>query len=237
MSDHGPEIRSAPESPAAGDATEMTGSVVIEIFTSPDCPNCAHAIRAAEQLAASNEHVRVTLIDVTEFPQRAADVGVRSVPLMIVNGGFTLVGAISAEQLAEAITAAAGAGDAGILRSLIDTGRFGAAGRMLMDGRGRDAYLDRWRTSTLESRIGLVLTAEVVLGLDREALDDMVPHLVSLLATDDAARRGDTADLLGMIGHPSARPALEGLSEDPVADVAEIASEALESLRDDIGPR
>ncbi len=233
MNNDGPDTGKTAERSPASDDPEMTSSVVIEIFVSPDCPNCAHAVRAATQLAASNEHVRVTLIDVTEFPQRAADIGVRSVPLMIVNGEFSLVGAISAEQLAEAITAAAGAGDAGIFRSLIDAGRFGAAARMLLDDRGREAFLDQWRTSALENRIGLVLTAEVALDKDPRGLDALVSHLVKGLATDDAARRGDTADLLGMIGHPAARPALEGLLDDPVADVAEIASEALESLLTD----
>ena len=216
-----------------GDSEDDAGSVAIEIFISPECPNCSQAVRAATQLAAANEHVRVTLIDVTEFPQRAADVGVRSVPLTIINGELTLVGAISADELAEAITTAAATGDASILRSLIEAGRFGAAGRMLIDGRGREAYLDQWRTSALESRIGLVLTAEVALGLDPRGLDPLVPHFVQILATDDAARRGDTADLLGMIGSPAARPALETLLDDPVADVAEIASEALESLLTD----
>jgi HEAT repeat protein len=44
--------------------------------------------------------------------------------------------------------------------------------------------------------------------------------------------RGDTADLLGQIGHPSAREALKSLLKDPNPDVAEIAKEALEALRD-----
>ncbi len=237
MKDNGPESEATQDLSAGGDAADVAGAVDIEIFVAPDCPNCPHMVRAANQLAAANPHVGVRVVDVTEHPQRAADIGVRSVPLTLVNGELTLVGVVSVEQLAEAITAAAGAGDAGIFRSLIDAGRFGAAARMLLDGRGREAYLDQWRTSALESRIGLVLTAEAALGLDPRGLDALVSHLVKLLATDDAARRGDTADLLGMIGHPAARPALEGLLDDPVADVAEIASEALESLRDEIGPR
>jgi HEAT repeat protein len=124
-----------------------------------------------------------------------------------------------------------------VLASLVDAGRIDAAAAMLAEGAGHAGFLDLWRKSTLESRMGLVLGAESALETEPHSLDSIVPNLLQVLGTDDAARRGDTADLLGMIGHPSARNGLEALLEDPNDDVAEIAAESLEALRQEADPQ
>ena len=53
-----------------------------------------------------------------------------------------------------------------------------------------------------------------------------------MLDAEDAALRGDTADLIGQTGSETARPALEKLLTDPNPDVVEIAEEALDGLQD-----
>jgi len=50
-----------------------------------------------------------------------------------------------------------------------------------------------------------VLAAEQTLDAKPEVLYPMVPDLIRLLEAEDASLRGDTADLLGQIGHPDAR--------------------------------
>jgi len=171
------------------------------------------------------------VVDAVEFDAEAGSVGVRSVPLTVVDDSLTIVGSMTAEELAERILGAQGPdGEGAILVSLIDTGRFSAAAERLVAGLGRSAFLKRWRSSTLESRIGLVLTAEEALGEDVASLDELVRDLLPFLEVEDPALRGDTADLLGRIGDQRARPALEKLCEDPVADVAEIARDVLEDL-------
>ncbi len=81
----------------------------------------------------------------------------------------------------------------------------------------------------------MTLVVEHALDLDREGLDDMVPLLIQGLEgegplSQDPSRRGDTAALLGLIGHPDARPVLEALSRDLNEEVAEAAADALEDL-------
>jgi HEAT repeat protein len=66
-------------------------------------------------------------------------------------------------------------------------------------------------------------------------MDGLVPVLKTGLDGEgplakDPSRRGDTADLLGRIGHPDARPILEALMSDSNPEVAEAAEEALEEL-------
>ena len=83
--------------------------------------------------------------------------------------------------------------------------------------------------------MGLFLVAEEALRWNPEGLMDLVPGLISGLEGEgplaqDPSRKGDTADLLGQIGHPDARPVLEALSRDSNEEVAEAAQEALNDL-------
>jgi hypothetical protein len=204
---------------------------VLEVFIAAGCPNCPTAVRAALALAAACPELAVAVIDVAERPDRARDIGVRSVPTIVASGGMTIVGAISARELASTLAASHGPdGAASRLGSQLEAGRFAAAGELLASGHGRETFLERWRGGGLERRMGLTLAADEALQRDPAALDALVPGLLPLLGSDDTGRRGDTVELLGRIGHPTARPALEAMRADADEDVAEAAIEALLGL-------
>ena len=218
---------------AAGD-----GPSTLDVYISPECPNCPRSVRAAVMVSAGNPEAIVQVIDATAFPDEAASAGVRSVPMIVTENGLTLVGALDAVELAEKIAAArGGAGDGVVFGSLVDAGRFASAAALLASKIARDAFVDRWRSSALEGRIGLALTADEALADHAGALDEMVSDLLPLLEAESAPLRGDTADLLGKIGHPGARIALEALLDDEDEDVAEIAADALEELRTEGGAK
>ena len=214
----GPELSpfvaalSAPARPG-GDLPVATveGPVALEVFISPDCPNCPRSVRAAVELAAGNPQAVVRVIDVTAFPDLAAAVGVRSVPMIVSGDGLTLVGAIDAAELVEKIESARGGdGDGVVFLSLVDAGRFGEAAKLLSTEGGRRAFVERWGSSALEGRISLALAADEALEGGADVLDEMVPELMSLLASEIAPLRGDSADLLGRIGHLGARHGARG---------------------------
>ena len=77
-----------------------------------------------------------------------------------------------------------------------------------------------------------LMAAEEAIEKTDEALDAIVPGLIATLGSDDAALRGDTADLLGRIGHPEAIDGIRKLLDDPNRDVAEIAAEVLEEMQE-----
>jgi hypothetical protein len=202
------------------------------VFIAPTCPNCPQAVRAVTGLAAANPHITATIVDAMHHEQWAARVGVRSVPLTIIDDALTLVGVITEDELSDRIMTVDGPDrERAIFVSLLDAGRFSAAAQRMIEGPAAEIFVERWRSSSLESRIGLVLTAEEALELDPGALDALVPELLAALGMPDAGIRGDTADLLGRIGDSRAIPALEELCRDSVADVAEVAAEALEEIR------
>jgi hypothetical protein len=239
--------RALPEGPEAAPFVEAllamvqseprSGSVVarptvVEVFIAPGCPNCPHAVRAATTLAAADALLTVTVVDVDAVPARARAMHVQSVPATIVDGGLTVVGVVSADELGERIVAAQGTdGIRVVLTSLLGAGRFDAAAHLLGEPGARLVFAELWRRSTMETRIGLLLTAEEALERDARCLDALAADLLPALQAVDVALRGDTVDLLGRIGAPVARADLELLTRDPVSDVAEAAVEALAACK------
>ena len=116
--------------------------------------------------------------------------------------------------------------------SLVETGRLKDAASQILEGPGAVHLLDAWKKSSLSSRVGLMLVTEETLESDPRALDSIVSGLLPGLAAEDAALRGDTADLLGQIGHTDAVDALSALTKDPNPDVAEIATDSLDAIRE-----
>ena len=79
---------------------------------------------------------------------------------------------------------------------------------------------------TPQGRSLLQLPSGVQMSDEVAAQDDGV----RLRREQDAVLRGDTADLLGRIGHRAACDSLRALLDDPNPHVAEIAGEALEEI-------
>lgn len=205
------------------------------VLVSPACPHCPGAVREAVAVAAASPAVRTLVVDAERFPEVANRHGARAVPFSVLDAELTMVGVVPRSELVAAIAGRDGSGHAArLLRGHVETARFGEAARLLLDAEtgGASAFVDAWGGSTMTERIALLLVAEEALAARRDGLDVLVPALVPLLAAEDGALRGDTADLLGRIGNAEARPHLEALRGDPIADVAEVAAEAIEGIEE-----
>lgn len=208
----------------------------ILLFIAPGCPVCPHQVRAAATVALASDRVTLEIVDVSQDPTLARRYEVRSVPTMVIDDELILTGLTRAATLAERLVERQGPGaETMLFASLVESGRHSAASERLADGHSVEAFAELWAESTLESRMGLMLVAEEALDRNPDALHDLVPHLVAGLQgqgplAGDEARKGDTADLLGRIGHPDARPALERLTGDANQQVAEAARAALDDM-------
>lgn len=209
----------------------LADPVEIVVFTAQGCPNCPHAVRAANALADVNSMISASVLDAGESADLASRYQVRSVPTIVINGDLTIVGVVTQEELARHILESQGPGaEDAVFVSFMKSGRIEDATEMLVDGRGLSAYAELWNKSMLEERISLSLAAQNAIDEEPSCLDTLVDQLLPSLYAEEAARRGDTVDLLGAIGHESARPALQKLLEDAHEDVVEAAEDALESL-------
>jgi len=205
------------------------------VFIGPTCPHCPRAVRAASRIALVHPLVTTTIIDAEQFGELALRYAARSVPLTVLDGEWTHVGVMPAEDLVQRILSrGTPEHEAAVLQSLLEVGRTTSAGQDLARGRRVQALLELWKKSATSERIGLMLASETALEQEPRCLDPIVSGLCAVLDVDDATLRGDTADLLGQIGDPSALPALEALlGREDNPDVKEIAEEALEVLKDE----
>ncbi len=199
------------------------------VFIASTCPHCPLAVRAANRLAIVSSAVTTSIVDVQRYSELAERFCIRSVPTTILDEGLSVMGVVQVSDLVDRVLAReAGDYEATVFRSLVEANRLDEAAQSVHAGHGVTYFFSAWKESATSMRMGLLLTAEKVLELDPAGLDGLVPRLLSLLSSQDATFRGDTADLLGRIGHPAAAERLKALLDDPNPDVAEIASEALE---------
>jgi len=212
-------------------ADALTDRFALEIFVAAGCPNCPQMVSAANALSAGNPNVSVQVLDATEHADRASRYEVRSVPTTVVNGDLTIIGVLKQAELVQRLLDLQGPeAENAILKSLVNSGRINDATSRLLDGKGTEGFAELWNESVLEKRIGLSLVAQNAVEERHDALDSLVDLILPSLDSEDAALRGDTADLLGVIAHERARPALEKLLKDDLEDVAEAAADALESI-------
>lgn len=223
---------SGPDVEWAGKLEALEEPAEVLVFMAPTCPHCPSSVDAAIRIALASSKVNTTIIDAQQFPDLSRLFGVRSVPVTVLDQGLSTVGIVKEEALVEQILSrGSDAFEQNKFTSLIELGRFDVAARAMKEGRGAQCFFEAWKGSTTSLRIGLLLATEEALEDDRAALDELVPGLLTLLDSEDASLRGDTADLLGRIGHPAAAEKIETLLGDTNPDVAEIASEVLDEIR------
>jgi glutaredoxin-like protein len=75
----------------------------LQVFVTPSCPYCPHAVVLAHSMAMENPLVRAEMIEATEFPELADRYGVHGVPHTTINDGRAhVIGAVpEANLLAE----------------------------------------------------------------------------------------------------------------------------------------
>lgn len=204
----------------------------ILVFIASACPHCPGAVRAANGLALASRRVTTTIIDVQRFPELAERFNVSHVPVTVLDGELLVNEVVPTERLATLLLARGTAGyEEELLLSQVGSGNSDLAVHRILDSPpASEAFLALWRKSTLTLRMGLLVTAEDVLEEAPGTLNGIVGGLIEALGSDDGALRGDTADLLGRIGHVDARAPLEAMLDDANPDIVEIVEEALENI-------
>lgn len=204
----------------------------ILVFVAPTCPHCPQAVRAAHLMALNSKPVTVSVIDVQRFAEFTDTFKIRSVPMTVIDGSLMVNEAIAPATLAElTLSRELDEFKEKALLSLVAFGNVDRALKFLFEMRdGADIFLSAWKKSIMSQRMGLMLMAEQALEEDKAVFNSIVPALIDVLKMDDVTLRGDTADLLGQIGHPDAIEPLKKLLNDENEDVVEIAREAIEAI-------
>lgn len=202
----------------------------VQVLMAPTCPNCPRGVLAANRVAAAHPAVSLEIVDVQYYREVAGNVS--AVPTVIIDGGRTVTGVLGEQELLDLLEERSSQTYLQqTLKSMVETGRMSEAAPLLSSAPGQEAFCAILAHSSMQQRIGLMLAVEETLAANPHAMDGAVPCLLPLLEEQDAALRGDTADLLGRIGAPGAREALTRLLQDGHPDVREVAEDALAMLR------
>lgn len=85
----------------------LTKPVHVQVFVTPTCPYCPGVASLAHQAAVESEKVTADVIEISEFPDLAAQYRVHGVPKIVVNDTVELVGAQAEASFVDALVEAA----------------------------------------------------------------------------------------------------------------------------------
>jgi glutaredoxin-like protein len=85
----------------------LTKPVHVQVFVTPTCPYCPKVASLAHQAAVENANVTADVIEISEFPDLAAQYQVRGVPKVVMNDIVEIVGAQPEAAFVDAMLKAA----------------------------------------------------------------------------------------------------------------------------------
>jgi hypothetical protein len=189
---------------------------------------------ALEKLHEEGMIGELEVVSIAEQPQRAAGLGIRSVPWLRL-GEFTLTGAQTPQQLRQwAERAGDPAAMSDYLAHLLAEGGLGEAEQLL---RTQPQHLPALlallqdEEGPIQVRLGVSAIIEGFEG--SETLRALLPQLIALSEHPDHRLRSDGCHFLGLSHDEGARAALLRCQHDAHPEVREIATEALVSLNPD----
>jgi len=201
------------------------------LFIAPGCPHCATVLRGLNELAKQALIGKLTVVNVAEHPEEAAEYGVRAAPWLRL-GPFTLTGAHSPAELRQWAEWASGEeGSARYVEHLLKQGGYKQAAAFI------DADTHRLKpllaiVADPGAKLGVRLGVSALLEAhaNSPSLQDLLPQLAELTRHADHRVRADACHLLGLTGSAAARTHLETCLNDVHEEVREIAEEAMEEL-------
>ena len=211
----------------------VAGALSARLFTAPGCPHCNGMKIILQQLLHEKDIEHLDIVDITQQPELANELGIRSVPWLEI-GPLTFTGEQSMKDLRLWIVRL---GDpesmADYYQKLLTDGELAAAESMLK--KNPDTLLSLLTLIVrdelpLQVRIGVVAVFEGVSGSSQ--LQELIPKMGLQLTHDDYRVRADIAYLMGLTGSKTAISPLRSALLDQHPEVREIAADALEELAD-----
>lgn len=210
---------------------DTTTRVDALLLLTSTCPYCPAVLAALSDLVKSGDIGRLVVVNIEVHPEVAQQHGVRTVP-WIQLGPFELEGLRSPAELQQWVERAGSA--AGLAEYFHELLKEGALPKVSAQAARNPLALAALLQllgdpdTELTVRIGISAVFEELEGSD--VLRPALEQLIALSTHHDAHVRGDAAHLLSLTHIQAARPYLQHLLNDAVADVRDIAREGLERL-------
>jgi thiol-disulfide isomerase/thioredoxin len=201
------------------------------LLLAPGCPHCMPVLEGLGGLVKEGVIGRLEVINIAVHPERAAELGVRSVPWARI-GPFVLEGAQTPGELrrwAERADSLDGMAD--YCYEMLKSGQRGRVEDLARQQPDRLKALVRLMErpdTSMAVRLGIGAVLEELQGSGIAAV--MVPDLAALARSGDALTRADACHFLSLIGGAEVIPHLRACLEDEDREVREIAADALAEL-------
>jgi len=201
------------------------------LLVSPTCPYCPGMKHALAELEQRNKIAQLEIVDITEQPEVAERLGVRSVPWLQL-GELVFEGAHTAGELEKwAATAASANGLTEYFEESLGSGQLALVERMINQQPDRlHALLPLVADPEIEMsvRIGIAALFEAHAG--STALAAMADDLAALCDHINPTVRADACHLLIQTRSPRVAEILSRLQDDADPQVREIARDGLDEL-------
>jgi hypothetical protein len=213
-------------------STTNTSPLEAELLIATGCVHCPVVLEGVSTLLKEGVIGSLRVTNIVSQPERAQELGVRSVPWLQL-GPFTLQGLHSPAELRDwAKRAGSVEGMSLYLHDQLKQGHLEAMEKML-------ASQPQWLMALLPLLENEDTDMKVRIGVDAlleslasdTDLSGLVEGLGRLSQYDRQALRSDATHYLALTGSPSAIPYLEARLQDDSAEVREIAEEGLAELR------
>ncbi|MHB1293188.1 MAG: HEAT repeat domain-containing protein [Sulfuricella sp.] len=201
------------------------------LLLAPGCPHCPAVLEGLNSLLKEGVIGRLEAVNVAIHPERAAELGVRTVPWARI-GPFELEGARTLAELrrwaeqADSLDAMAD-----YFFQMLTSGRRARVEEMARQEPSRLRALVRLMErpdTSMAVRLGIGAVLEELHGSG--LAETMIPDLGALARNGDALARADACHFLSLIGGRQVAPWLRACLDDEDNEVREIAIEALEEL-------
>jgi hypothetical protein len=201
------------------------------LLLAPGCPHCPAVLDGLGALLKEGVIGRLEAVNVAVHPERAAALGVRTVPWVTI-GPFELEGVLTSGELrrwAERVDSLDGMAD--YFFQMLKSGRRARVEEMARQEPTRLRALVRLMErpdTSMAVRLGIGAVLEELSGSG--LAETMIPDLGALARSGDALTRADACHFLSLIGGAEVAPFLRACLGDEDNAVREIAAESLEEL-------
>lgn len=201
------------------------------LLLAPGCPHCPAVLKSLSVLLEEGFIGRLETINVAIYPERAAALGVRTVPWTRI-GPFELEGVQTPAELRRwAEQAGSLDGMADYFFQLLTSGRRARVEEMARQEPPRLQALVRLMErpdTSMAVRLGIGAVLEELSGSG--LAETMIPDLGALARNGDALTRADACHFLSLIGGQKVVPWLRACLDDDNKEVREIAAEVLADI-------
>ena len=210
---------------------QLTQPTELVLYIAAQCPHCPKTVGRLLPLAAASSKIRLTIVDAALFETRAIEHGVRSVPLLIMDGQYRWSGLPDLDEvLTICLERDPKRMSADSLRQIIEAGDAGQAAQMMIDSSGIfPALIQLLRDEKWSVRLGAMVTVEYLVDEAPALAEQLIEPLWKDFGEYDSQVQGDAAHVLGLIGSTKAKSILKEIVVGPYdGEVEEAAKEALE---------